>query len=243
MRTRYTVSLAALLLLAAAFCGAFAASHAPAADASVAASAASAPADVKNAGPAVEADPDPNMFQSPFPDKTCVGVPTSRCCMTQVFKQGDGQRNASYDPPYNCDTGTTMQGTLSMKVTLKSPGATCDQNSALIPDGSVLEAKGRVISRKDGFGDFNGDFVIRNPAGAVLFSGCIETLDRVGTHRSCELCNPTSHYEGWMTGRGSGNLANFSIRASIGARGLLPLPGTPTQVTALDINGVLLKCP
>ena len=46
-----------------------------------------------------------------------------------------------------------------------------------------------------------------------------------------------------MTGRGSGNLANFSIRASIGARGLLPLPGTPTQVTALDINGALLKCP
>jgi hypothetical protein len=29
----------------------------------------------------------------------------------------------------------------------------------------------------------------------------------------------------------------------IGARGLLPLPGTPTQVTAVDINGALLKCP
>jgi hypothetical protein len=107
----------------------------------------------------------------------------------------------------------------------------------------VLEAKGRLISRADGFGDFNGDFVIRNPAGAVLFNGCIETLDRVGTHRSCEKCNPESHYEGWMTGRGSGNLANFSIRASIGARGLLPSPNTPTQVTAIDINGTYLKCP
>ena len=172
MRTRYAVSFAALLV-AAAFCGAFAASYAPAADRSVAAAAESAPADVKNAAPAGEVEPDPNMFQSPFPDKTCVGVPTSKCCMTQVFKQGDGSRSASYDAPYACDTGTTMQGTLTMKVTLKSPGATCDQNSALIPDGSVLEAKGRVISRKDGFGDFNGDFVIRNPAGAVLFSGCI----------------------------------------------------------------------
>jgi hypothetical protein len=243
MRTRYAVSFAALLL-AAAFCGAYAASHAPAA-ANAPAAVAAESADVTNAAPSdsTAIETEPGMFQSPFPDKTCVGVPDSKCCLTQVFKQGDGERRASYDVTYDCDTGTTMQGTLTMKVTLKSPGATCDRLASLIPDGNVLEARGRVIARKDGFGDFNGDFVIRNPAGATLFSGCIETLDRVGTHRSCEVCNPTPHYEGWMTGRGSGHLANFSIRASIGARGELPLPGALTKVTAVDINGTYLKCP
>ncbi len=245
MRTRYVVGLAALLV-AAAFCGAYAASHAPAAHATAESAHADlnnpAPADMTNAAPAGEAEPAP--FQSPFPDRTCVGVPSdTKCCLWQVFKQGNGERNANYGVSYNCDTGTTMQGTMTMKVSLSSPGATCDQNAGLIPNGSVLEAKGRVIARKDGFGDFIGDFVIRNPAGAVLFSGCIETLDRVGTHRSCEQCNPPSHYEGFMTGRGSGNLANFSIRASIGARGELPLPGALSKATAIDINGTLIKCP
>ncbi|HWW76984.1 MAG TPA: hypothetical protein VNZ44_16405 [Pyrinomonadaceae bacterium] len=243
MRTRYAVGLAALLV-AAAFCGAYAASHAPAH-----ATAESAPADLTNsapadaaAAPAGEAEPAP--FQSPFPDRTCAGVPSdAKCCLWQVFKQGNGERNATYPVNYNCDTGTTFRGTMTMKVSLNSPGAACDQNAALIPNGSVLEAKGRVIARKDGFGDFIGDFVIRNPAGATLFSGCIETLDRVGTHRSCEQCNPTSHYEGLMTGRGAGNLANFSIRASIGARGELPLPGALSKATAIDINGALIKCP
>jgi hypothetical protein len=240
MRTRYTVSFAALLL-AAAFCGAYAASHAPASANARTAAAASTPADVTNVEPAAE--PDPNMFQSPFPDRTCVGVPDTKCCTRQVFKQGNGTRQVAYTAPYNCDTGTTMQGTLRLRVTLITGNGACDQSAGFIPNNSVLEARGRVISRTDGFGDFNGDFTITNPAGVVLFSGCIETLDRVGTHRSCENCNPTSHYEGWMTGRGQGPLSSFSIRASIGARGLLPLPQTPSQATAVDINGVLLKCP
>jgi hypothetical protein len=242
MRTRYTVSFAALLL-AAAFCGAYAASHAPAAADARTIAAESTPADVTNVEPAPAVEPEPNMFQSPFPDRSCVGVPDTKCCTRQVFKQGEGKRQVTYNAAYDCDTGKTMQGALTLRVTLNSGNGACDQAVGFIPNGSVLEARGRVISRADGFGDFNGDFTIRNPAGAVLFSGCIETLDRVGTHRSCENCNPTSHYEGWMTGRGQGQLSSFSIRASIGARGLLPLPQTPTQVTAIDINGVLLKCP
>lgn len=241
MRTRYTVGFAALLL-AAAFCGAFAASHAPTNAPVASAAAESAPVDVTNAESAPAAEP--GVFQSPFPDRTCVGVPTSaKCCTWQVFKQGNGERRADFSTRYDCDTGTTMRGTLTMKVALNSPGATCDPQAALIPNNSVLTAKGDLISRTDGFGDFNGTFEIRNPAGAVLFSGCIETLDRVGTHRSCEMCNPTSHYEGWMTGRGQGQLSNFSIRASIGARGILPSPQTQTQPTAIDINGMFLKCP
>ena len=184
------------------------------------------------------------MFQSPFPDKTCVGVPDTRCCLRQVFKQGNGERNATFDAPYTCDTGPTRQGTMTMKVTLNSPGATCDPLTFVIPNGSVLEATGRRIRRADGFGNFVGDFVIRSPAGATLFTGCIETLDRVGTHRSCEACNPVSHYEGWLTGRGVGvKLAQYSIRASISARGLLPAPNATTQATAVDINGTLTRCP
>jgi hypothetical protein len=242
MRTRYTVSFAALLL-AAAFCGAYAASHAPAANARAAA-AESTPADVTNVAPAPAAEPEPNMFQSPFPDRTCVGVPSSsQCCLWQVFKQGNGDRTANFGTHYTCDTTTITRGTMTMKVTLNSPGATCDPRAALIPNGSVLVAKGDLISRPDGFGDYNGTFEIRNPAGAVLFTGCIETLDRVGTHRSCENCNPETHYEGWMTGRGAGQLSNMSIRASIGARGTLPSPNTTTQVTSVDINGMYLKCP
>jgi hypothetical protein len=258
MRTRYAVSLAALLL-AAAFCGAYAASHAPAAKASVTASAEPAHAEVKNAEaaapteaePAADADPSTDVLetaaQSVFPDRACPDLlpeAVSKCCLWQVYKQGDGKRYADFAAPYACPTGQTMQGGMTMTVTLTSPGATCDPSANMIPNGSILEAKGRLIRRADGFGDFVGDFVIRNPAGAALFSGCIETLDRVGTHRSCEACNPTSHYEGWMTGRGVGSKgSHYAIRASIGARGLLPSPSSLTEGTAIDINGTIINCP
>ncbi|HEX7957285.1 MAG TPA: hypothetical protein VF508_10105 [Pyrinomonadaceae bacterium] len=230
MRTRYAVSFAALLL-AAAFCGAFAASYS------------AAPTKAAPAAPAAAAA-EPEPFQTPFPDKSCPGVSgTSKCCLWQVLKMGEGQRAATFETPYACDTGQTMLGNMTMKVPLHTGGASCDPRASLIPDGSTLEAKGRVIRRADGFGDFNGDFVIRSPAGTVLFSGCIETLDRVGSHPSCEQCLPSSHYEGWMTGRGAGALANFSIRASISARGLLPSPSMPQAATSITINGDLLKCP
>ncbi len=240
MKTKHVFSI--LALFAAAFCGSFAFSHG-----AVTGAVTSTPNSdlVANSTAADSTSSEPEAFQSPspFPDKTCPGLPSSKCCLFQVFKMGEGQREAKYDAPYNCETGTTMQGDLMMKVPFHSGGANCDPLVKLIPDGSVLEAKGHVIRRSDGFGDFNGDFLIRDPAGKILFNGCIETLDRVGTHPSCEKCLPDSHYEGLLVGRGAGALANFSIRASIAGRGLLPSPTSPKTATAIVFNGALVKCP
>ncbi len=240
MKTKHVFSI--LALFAAAFCGSFAFSHGL-----VTGAVTSTPNSdlVANSTAADSTSSEPEAFQSPspFPDKMCVGLPSSKCCLFQVFKMGEGQREAKYDTPYNCETGTTMQGELAMKVPFHSGGANCDPLTNLIPDGSVLQAKGHVIRRSDGFGDFNGDFIIRDPAGKILFNGCIETLDRAGTHPSCEKCEPDSHYEGLLVGRGAGALAHYSIRASIAGRGLLPSPTGPKTATAIVFNGALVKCP
>ena len=242
MKTKHVVG-ALVLLLAAALGGASLASRGAASAKADAAAQTNAAADAADAAADLPA-PDPAAFQTLFPDKSCPGLPNAKCCLWQVFKMGEGAREAKFGDPYKCDTGATMQGEMLMKVPFHSGGAACDPLAKLIPDGSVLEAKGRVIRRdSDGFGDFNGDFAIRDPAGATLFTGCIETLDRVGTHVSCEKCEPDSHYEGMLVGRGAGNLASFSIRASITGRGLLPSPTSPKTATAIVINGALVKCP
>jgi hypothetical protein len=239
MKTRYAVSFAALLV-AAAFCGAYAASRGVA---STSEPAAREPAPVADAARDAAAEPDP--FQTPFPNKSCPDLPTggTKCCLWQVFKMGEGERAAKFGDPYKCETGATMPGDMTMKVPFHSGGAECDPMAKLIPDGSVLEAKGRVIRRGDGFGPFSGEFNILDPTGKTLFTGCIETLDRVGTHTSCDKCEPDSHYEGFMTGRGVGALSNVSIRASIAARGMLPSPTMPKAATAIVINGTLIRCP
>ena len=242
MKTKHVVGVLALLLVAA-FGGAAIASRGAASGKASAAAQTDAAKDVASSAADSNAA-DPAAFQTIFPDKSCPGLPNAKCCLWQVFKMGEGAREAKYGDPYKCDTGPTMEGEMFVRVPFHSGGAACDPLAKLIPDGSVLEAKGRVIRRDaDGFGDFNGDFVIRDPAGATLFTGCIETLDRVGTHISCEKCEPDSHYEGMLVGRGSGNLANFSIRASITGRGLLPSPTGPKAATAIVINGALVKCP
>lgn len=246
MKTKHAVGILALLLVAA-FGGASLASRGAAAARASAAAQADGQKDATADAPDAAADsdaPDPAAFQTPFPDKSCPGLPNTKCCLWQVFKMGEGAREAKFGDPYKCDTGATVEGEMFMKVPFHSGGAGCDPQANLIPDGSVLEARGRVIRRNaDGFGDFNGDFVIRDPAGTTLFTGCIETLDRVGTHVSCEKCEPESHYEGMLVGRGSGKLVSFSLRASITGRGLLPSPTGPKAPTAIVINGALVKCP
>jgi hypothetical protein len=116
----------------------------------------------------------------------------------------------------------------------------------LIPDGSVLEAKGPVIRRRDGLADFTGRFVIRNPTGRIMFRGAIELFDRVGTHHppfGPEACNPESHVEGWLVGAGDARVyPNHMIRAMFVARGQMPQPGGPFPLLG-NINGVLVKCP
>src|SRR5438874_699063 len=132
MKTKYAVSLIALIL-AAAFCGALVASRGVA-SARPARADESGAASVEGAAAAEAVEAEPALFQSPFPDKTCVGVPGTRCCTRQVFKQGNGERHVAYDTTYECDTGKTLQGTLTMKVSLQSGGATCDPMASLIPN-------------------------------------------------------------------------------------------------------------
>ena len=183
---------------------------------------------------AAEVAPQPSLTApappaSPFPDIPIPGVPNNNpCCLWQVEKRVDGERSAAFGPAYGCDTGSTSQGSMSIKMTIQSAGLPCDQQD-IIPDGSTLVAKGDVIERQDLFGHYNGQFVIVNPANQVLFEGYIETMDRVGSHHlffNCEKCNPQSHFEGWLVGRGSDLLPNHTIRALLVARGTLPTPAS-----------------
>jgi hypothetical protein len=183
---------------------------------------------------------------SPFPDIPIPGVPVSdNCCLWQVEKRIDGQRTAKYDPSYGCDTGVTARGDMALKFVIQSAGLPCDQQD-IIPDGSVLVAKGSVIRRADGFGHFNGQFEIVDPANQTLFTGYIETMDRVGSHHlffQCEQCNPISHFEGWLVGRGSNLLPNHTIRTLLVARGTIPSPQNPTTAAVGSLNGTFIKCP
>ena len=185
-------------------------------------------------------------MQSPFPDITIPGVPdTGTCCLWQVEKRIDGERRASLDPPYGCDTGATGRGGMKMSVKITSAGLPCDQ-SDLIPDGSRLDASGSLIRRADGFAHYIADFSITDPGGTVLFQGTLETIDRLGSHHlffNCEACNPQSHLEGWLVGRGTSALPNHTIRALLVARGTIPSFTNPLTPMTGSLNGVLIKCP
>jgi hypothetical protein len=237
MKTRYTLGVFAALL-AAVLCGAILSNSRGVA----------APSAVAAEPPAPAAAPDPLMLQSSFPNVDCVGVPSTKCCMWQLEKKAEGGREAKYEPTYGCDTGKTMQGAMYVTMKLGTAGDPCDppQSVDLIPDGSTLQAKGQVIRREDNFAHFSGEFVINGPSGKPLFTGRIETMDRVGSHHlfnNCEKCNPESHFEGWLVGRGTDALPNHSIRALISARGTVPAPpGGKTPLTG-SLSGTFLKCP
>jgi hypothetical protein len=183
----------------------------------------------------------PGAAPSPFPNVTIPGVPpTGNCCLWQISKTAQGRRDASFGTPYACGTGQTARGTAQIRLNLSSAGATCDQIN-LIPNSSRLEASGNLIRRADGFGHFMGKFTINNPAGAVLFSGTLETIDRIGSHHppfGTETCNQQGHLEGWLVGSGSPPLSNFTLRALIVARA-----STFSAPVTASIDGTLIKCP
>jgi hypothetical protein len=128
---------------------------------------------------------------------------------------------------------------------LGTAGPPCDQNPELIPNGSTLEARGVLLRRADGLADFTGRFTIASPAGAILFRGAIELMDRIGTHHApfgAEPCNPESHVEGWLVGLGSAVLPNHCLRALFVARGQLGTGPGPFAIAG-SLNGVLVKSP
>lgn len=183
---------------------------------------------------------------SPFPDVIIPGVPaTGNCCLWQTQKKVEGNRSIQFGTPYKCDTGQTRRGATQIKLKLSTGGLPCDQSAALIPTGSVLEAKGNTISRTDYFAHFMGRVAIKGPKGELLFDGTMETIDRLGTHHApfgAEACNPTSHLEGYLVARGAGALANYTLRALIVLRGGLPTGSAPAVLSG-SIDGTLIKVP
>lgn len=202
-------------------------------------------ASVKTPPPAdtTEASPAP---QSPFPDVCIPGVPEKgNCCLWEIVRKVDGKREAKYGTPYGCDTGQTRRGEMSIKMKLVFVKSVCDQQD-IPPNNSTLEAKGVVIRRNDGYAYFSGDFAITDSNGKTLFKGRMETTDRLGSHHTapaCERCNPESHFEGWLVGRGTNAFPNHTLRAFIVARGTVPSPQQSSMVLSGNITGTLVKCP
>lgn len=167
-----------------------------------------------------------------------------RCCLRRVHKQAKGSRSVQSWAPYACDTGQTASGFTLLRLTLGSEGAPCDQDG-LIPNNSVLEARGTTRRRADGFAYFTGNFSIRNPAGAVIFEGTLELMDRLGSHHApfgAESCNQQGHVEGWLAGRGSAGFSHNTLRAIVVANGNLPGAGASSALSG-SIDGTLVKCP
>lgn len=241
MKTIYTLSLL-LALIIVAVCGVTMISKSNASAEAAAATSHAKPAEV----PVVEAEP---VQASPFPDITIPGVPsTGNCCLTQLEKRVQGTRKVDFTGvPYACPTGGTQRGVMKVEMQLVSPGGVCDPLLALIPNNSKLVATGHLIRRNDGFAHYIADFAILNPGGATLFKGTMETIDRMGTHHlffGCEQCNPVSHFEGWIVGRGTAAAtANFAIRAMIVSRGTVPSPAVVSTPMTGSLNGTFIKCP
>jgi hypothetical protein len=183
----------------------------------------------------------------PIPNIMIAGVPTAcDCCMSQFHKKAEGEREASLAKPYTCDSGLTARGPTRIKLVLNTFGPPCDQRPRLVPDGSVLAAKGQTIRREDGFAHFLGAFSLTGPTGTLLFSGRIEVIDRIGTHHppfGPEVCNQPEHLEGWLVGKGQGELSSFTLRALLVAKGYMSPSGGNSKIESGSLDGVLLKCP
>jgi len=178
-------------------------------------------------------------------------LPAGNCCLWRLHKKATGMNNrqVQYGPPYNCPTGQTKRGQTKIELTLSTEGRLCDQSLGVIPNNSRLEATGDTIRRADGFAHFSGKFVIKNPAGAELFQGTMDVIDRIGTHHApygaeacAEACNQFRHLEGWLEGRGSQQLPNHTLRALIVARADLPQNSGSATLNA-SIDGTVIKCP
>jgi len=187
-----------------------------------------------------------------YPRTTIPTLPGSdNFCLWQIHKDfSKGSLSPTLGNLYACGKDKpfeTQHGSLSISIELISAGPPCDQDPQLIPNGSVLTAKGVVIRRKDGLADFTsngpGSFIITAPNKVQLFSGFIELMVRVGTHHfpfGDEACNPENHIEGWLVGLGKGELSSICLRALLAANGTVAQKDT-TPITKGTLNGVLLK--
>lgn len=181
--------------------------------------------------------------------QTCPSI-ANNYCLIQIHKQfTEGRRVGGIRASYTCSQMTTTRGTESLSLVLKSAGRPCDENPALIPDGSKLVVDtGGFFRRKDGLAHFCGTFFIQS-GNTLLYQGTLETLDRVGSHsggpglQPCEKCNEKDHLEGWLVGRGMQRGADRFLRALIVAHVTnRSEDGTQASLEGI-INGIVLNRP
>ena len=178
---------------------------------------------------------------------TAPAVPPGHCCLFQLHKKAEGSRNGDLGASYQCHTGQTFRGTIKYEVRLTSEGAPCDQPFPGL-NLSVLEARGDLIRRADGFAEFSGTFAIRpSPAGSPVFTGTIEAFDRVGTHHSpfgVEACNQPNHLEGWLTGSSPNNPKLLLLALLVAKVPTPPAPsGSISGPVEGSLDGAIIQCP
>jgi hypothetical protein len=175
-----------------------------------------------------------------LPTTTIVDTPAGeKMCLLRIDKNLKGEQRVSVGGQYDCQMAT-VNGKLQLRLIITTGRCDEDPDLRLIPDNSVLEARGFYILRKDRLAHFWGAFVIRNPAGSTVFKGRIETFYRVGSHTAgdCESCDPDRHVEGWLVGVHSSG--KHSLRAMIAARASAPTP-TNTPSFAGKLAGVVVR--
>jgi hypothetical protein len=173
-----------------------------------------------------------------LPTTEIVDTPAGeKICLLRIDKNLKGEQSVSVGAQYDCQMAT-VNGKLQLKLIISTAG--CDEDPNLIPNNSVLAARGSYILRKDRLAHFWGTFTIKTPAGSTVFKGRIETFYRVGSHTAgnCEKCDPERHVEGWLVGvHSSGKL---SLRAMIAAQASAPTP-TNTPSFSGKLAGVVVR--
>ena len=132
-------------------------------------------------------------------------------CLTRIHEQSKGSRRLTYGRTYECRNGAYRPAKTTITLPLRAE-PTCHETNLL--DGTILQAVGTTIMRQDSLAIFFGHATISRRAATgqniVLFQGCLELYDRVGTHHFvtnfpkilCERCDEPGHVEGWLMANG-----------------------------------------
>lgn len=178
--------------------------------------------------------------------------PDGKYCLTRFNKSVDGSMlfTDAAAVSYNCDEGEFTRAELELELRIFHLQE-CDESvPPFPPSGNVLAAKGIAFYGADGLAQFTGDFQILHVPSApegLLFEGTIELMARIGTHQAFhegevgETCDADRHFEGWIMGRGIGDLDNYLIRASLMLDRTTNLPEVGTITSASRMTGMLLE--
>jgi hypothetical protein len=191
--------------------------------------------------------------------KPCPAVPDSNFCLTRVSLISKGSRIFKFAAAstYSCKSGSTTRIPTTINADLTASGS-CAQEP-LFATTLRLVATGVTRLRSDGLGEFFGTFSIGPPSAtgsgvaAVYVSGCLEILERVGSHHAlpaisvtapqCEPCDKNPHSEGWIMGYGAGRFAGGYLRAALVANNAPPVAPAVTATFNPTVDGVWMRKP